>query len=72
MLLCDDCNQAFHMFCLRPALLDVPTGDWHCPACAVSTSSSSGSEVVVCLAQDRGGAVRASPASLRCVLEQSK
>ena len=36
MLLCDDCNQAFHMFCLRPAVLEVPTGDWHCPACSVS------------------------------------
>ena len=36
MLLCDDCNQAFHMFCLRPALTEVPTGDWHCQACAVS------------------------------------
>ena len=36
LLLCDDCNQAFHMYCLRPALLELPTGDWHCPACAVS------------------------------------
>ncbi|KAL3841380.1 hypothetical protein ACJMK2_019534 [Sinanodonta woodiana] len=34
LLLCDECNQAFHMFCLRPALVDVPPGDWFCPACA--------------------------------------
>ncbi|KAK6190909.1 hypothetical protein SNE40_002675 [Patella caerulea] len=34
LLLCDECNQAFHMYCLRPALRDVPKGDWFCAACA--------------------------------------
>lgn len=34
MLLCDDCNQAFHIFCLRPALPAIPKGDWKCVACA--------------------------------------
>ncbi|KAJ8298926.1 hypothetical protein KUTeg_022986 [Tegillarca granosa] len=34
LLLCDECNQAFHMHCLRPALISIPKGDWHCPACA--------------------------------------
>ncbi|XP_041365624.1 tyrosine-protein kinase BAZ1B-like [Gigantopelta aegis] len=33
LLLCDECNQAFHMYCLRPALTYVPKGDWFCPAC---------------------------------------
>ncbi|KAK3101036.1 hypothetical protein FSP39_000430 [Pinctada imbricata] len=33
LLLCDECNQAFHMHCLRPALYEVPKGDWLCPAC---------------------------------------
>ncbi|XP_061178155.1 tyrosine-protein kinase BAZ1B-like isoform X1 [Saccostrea echinata] len=33
LLLCDDCNQAFHMHCLRPALFEIPKGDWLCPAC---------------------------------------
>ncbi|KAH9510396.1 Tyrosine-protein kinase baz1b [Bulinus truncatus] len=33
LLLCDDCNQAFHMYCLRPALNELPTGDWFCQAC---------------------------------------
>ncbi|XP_067654301.1 tyrosine-protein kinase BAZ1B-like [Haliotis asinina] len=33
VLLCDECNQAFHMYCLRPALLYIPKGDWFCPAC---------------------------------------
>ncbi|KAH3882244.1 tyrosine-protein kinase BAZ1B-like [Dreissena polymorpha] len=34
LLLCDECNQAFHMFCLRPALHGVPKGEWKCMACA--------------------------------------
>ncbi|GFO01346.1 tyrosine-protein kinase baz1b-like [Plakobranchus ocellatus] len=33
LLLCDECNQAFHMYCLRPAISKLPTGDWFCPAC---------------------------------------
>ncbi|XP_055899439.1 tyrosine-protein kinase BAZ1B-like [Biomphalaria glabrata] len=33
LLLCDECNQAFHMYCLRPALNKLPSGDWFCPAC---------------------------------------
>lgn len=36
LLLCDECNQAFHMHCLRPALFQIPKGDWLCPACDVS------------------------------------
>ena len=38
LLLCDECNQAFHMHCLRPALFHIPKGDWLCPACDVSTA----------------------------------
>lgn len=33
MLLCDGCDHAFHMQCLRPAVRAVPPGDWFCPAC---------------------------------------
>ncbi len=38
LLLCDECNQPFHLFCLRPALTTVPKGEWKCPACAVSNT----------------------------------
>ena len=38
LLLCDECNQPFHMYCLRPALSVVPKGEWKCPACAVSVT----------------------------------
>ncbi|XP_017557453.1 tyrosine-protein kinase BAZ1B [Pygocentrus nattereri] len=33
LILCDECNKAFHLFCLRPALYRVPEGEWLCPAC---------------------------------------
>ncbi|KAK1158364.1 tyrosine-protein kinase BAZ1B-like isoform X1 [Acipenser oxyrinchus oxyrinchus] len=33
LILCDDCNKAFHLFCLRPALYSIPDGEWLCPSC---------------------------------------
>uniref|UniRef100_A0A8D0D697 Tyrosine-protein kinase BAZ1B n=1 Tax=Sander lucioperca TaxID=283035 RepID=A0A8D0D697_SANLU len=33
LILCDECNKAFHLFCLRPALYRIPDGEWLCPAC---------------------------------------
>ncbi|XP_077863492.1 tyrosine-protein kinase BAZ1B-like [Saccoglossus kowalevskii] len=38
LLLCDECNQPFHLYCLRPALSYVPKGDWMCPACKPSVA----------------------------------
>ena len=33
MLLCDGygCDAAYHLDCLRPPLLRIPKGSWHCP-----------------------------------------
>ncbi|KAK9060850.1 hypothetical protein SSX86_018030 [Deinandra increscens subsp. villosa] len=36
LLLCDDCDRGFHLFCLRPILASVPNGSWFCPACCSS------------------------------------
>lgn len=33
MLLCDDCNDSYHMYCLRPKLKRMPRGDWFCRSC---------------------------------------
>lgn len=33
LLLCDDCDDAYHLECLKPALISVPDGDWYCPMC---------------------------------------
>uniref|UniRef100_A0A182W5K3 Bromodomain adjacent to zinc finger domain protein 1A n=1 Tax=Anopheles minimus TaxID=112268 RepID=A0A182W5K3_9DIPT len=32
-LLCDECNRACHMYCLKPKLKEVPAGDWYCMRC---------------------------------------
>ena len=33
MLVCDGCDELFHMHCLDPPLRSVPEGDWFCDAC---------------------------------------
>uniref|UniRef100_A0A3B4CCN1 E3 ubiquitin-protein ligase UHRF n=1 Tax=Pygocentrus nattereri TaxID=42514 RepID=A0A3B4CCN1_PYGNA len=38
-LLCDECNMAFHLYCLNPPLSTVPDDeDWYCPTCKNDTS----------------------------------
>ncbi|GMN44363.1 hypothetical protein TIFTF001_013558 [Ficus carica] len=34
LLLCDECDRGFHLFCLRPILVSVPKGSWFCPSCS--------------------------------------
>ncbi|CAI5718191.1 unnamed protein product [Peronospora effusa] len=33
LLCCDGCERACHLNCVRPALLDVPEGEWLCSHC---------------------------------------
>jgi len=33
MLLCDGCDNAYHMYCLKPKLKTIPEGEWFCPEC---------------------------------------
>uniref|UniRef100_UPI00358F3FBC tyrosine-protein kinase BAZ1B-like n=1 Tax=Myxine glutinosa TaxID=7769 RepID=UPI00358F3FBC len=33
LAVCEICRKAFHVSCLRPALLELPDGPWHCPGC---------------------------------------
>ena len=37
MLLCDACDNGYHMYCLRPPLKKVPSGDWFCNDCKPAT-----------------------------------
>ncbi|XP_043370857.1 E3 ubiquitin-protein ligase UHRF2 isoform X2 [Dermochelys coriacea] len=33
-LLCDECNMAYHIYCLNPPLSKIPEDeDWYCPSC---------------------------------------
>ena len=33
MLICDECDKEYHMYCLTPKLTKVPEGHWYCPRC---------------------------------------
>jgi histone demethylase JARID1 len=33
IILCDQCDKGFHLFCLSPPLDTVPDGEWVCPLC---------------------------------------
>ncbi|CAL1569345.1 unnamed protein product [Knipowitschia caucasica] len=38
-LLCDECNMAFHVYCLNPPLSTIPDDeDWYCPTCKNDTN----------------------------------
>lgn len=34
LLVCDSCNNGFHLECLTPVLTEVPMGHWFCPDCS--------------------------------------
>ena len=38
LLCCDQCTSAYHIKCLKPPLLEIPDGEWHCPRCSVCLS----------------------------------
>lgn len=38
-LLCDNCNNPFHMKCLQPPLEEIPTGTWYCDRCLIGTGA---------------------------------
>lgn len=62
MLLCDGCDDGFHMHCLDPALQSIPEGDWYCNecevmqqlCCQVCASPERGDEMILCDQCDLG------------------
>ncbi|CZR56372.1 related to regulator protein rum1 [Phialocephala subalpina] len=35
ILMCESCDQGYHMACLDPQVMQKPNYDWHCPRCLV-------------------------------------
>lgn len=33
IILCDNCDAEYHLYCLNPPLEEVPEGKWFCPTC---------------------------------------
>ena len=72
MLLCDGCDDSYHIYCLIPPLLSVPRGDWRCPRCVAEVNNDT------CLIDRLGGVLAAVSGSsssvqartLHCVLKQ--
>ncbi|XP_063399253.1 E3 ubiquitin-protein ligase UHRF1-like [Mytilus trossulus] len=39
-ILCDECDQAYHLACLKPPLTSIPEDDeWYCPDCKTDTNA---------------------------------
>nr|XP_021137048.1 lysine-specific demethylase 5C [Columba livia] len=36
LLLCDGCDDNYHIFCLLPPLPETPKGIWRCPKCVMA------------------------------------
>lgn len=45
MLLCDSCNQGYHMDCLDPPLFAIPVGSWYCDNCIDSNDDDEDEEL---------------------------
>jgi len=37
MLLCDNCNGGYHLFCIKPELIQIFVGIWYCSSCSLAT-----------------------------------
>lgn len=40
LLLCDGCDDNYHIFCLLPPLPEIPKGVWRCPKCVMAVRPS--------------------------------
>ncbi|KAJ6664956.1 hypothetical protein lerEdw1_005187, partial [Lerista edwardsae] len=38
LLLCDGCDEGYHMECLNPPLSEVPVAEWFCPRCTLANA----------------------------------
>lgn len=43
LLVCDRCDDPYHLGCLKPSLNAIPAGDWFCPKCVPKKRSLLGS-----------------------------
>lgn len=52
MLLCDQCNQGYHMDCLSEPLTEIPEGSWYCDNCVDSEDEEEDDEDLNMLYED--------------------
>uniref|UniRef100_A0A0D9V1V3 PHD-type domain-containing protein n=1 Tax=Leersia perrieri TaxID=77586 RepID=A0A0D9V1V3_9ORYZ len=34
-ILCDGCDEAYHLYCIRPRRTSIPKGKWYCSSCTI-------------------------------------
>jgi hypothetical protein len=39
VVICDNCHNGFHMYCVKPVMVIIPKGDWFCSTCASRSKS---------------------------------
>ncbi|CAO3597796.1 unnamed protein product [Absidia cylindrospora] len=44
LVVCDDCDLAYHIFCVEPSLSTVPSTEWYCINCLTGASGDYGFE----------------------------
>ncbi|ORZ25529.1 JmjC domain, hydroxylase-domain-containing protein, partial [Absidia repens] len=44
LVVCDDCDRAYHIFCVEPPLATVPSHEWYCIDCLTGASGDYGFE----------------------------
>ncbi|KAG7386919.1 hypothetical protein PHYPSEUDO_015124 [Phytophthora pseudosyringae] len=52
VVICDGCDGEFDMAALKPPLIELPEGDWFCPACSDNIDSATGAIESTAKAQD--------------------
>ena len=45
LLICDICDNCYHTYCLIPALVEIPRGQWRCPKCVAHVNCL---DILVC------------------------
>ena len=40
LIICDKCNKGYHLYCLKPSLPSVPSGEWFCSSCQENRKKS--------------------------------
>lgn len=65
MLLCDACDQGYHIECLVPPLTEIPEGSWYCDNCFGSDASDASEEDYAPLIEERDAEVGITETRLR-------
>lgn len=48
LILCDDCDISYHIYCMDPPLETVPHGTWKCKSCAICNKCGANSPGINC------------------------